>query len=164
MEDYPKTMLEFNKRFNTEHSCQEYLYKMRWPEGFVCPHCQHREYWMMKRRQSQQYRWKRCRSWISATAGTMLHKLRIAMVRPGRDRLVGPVQVDETYIGGPRPGRRGRGAANKTLVIVAVEDKGKCLGRVRLHKVKDASGESLIPAVKESVQPKSEVLTDDWNG
>src|SRR3990170_3938857 len=164
MEDYPKTMLEFNKRFNTEHSCQEYLYKMRWPEGFICPHCQHREYWMMKRGQSQQYRCKRCRSWISATAGTIFHELRIAMVRPGRDRLVGPVQVDETYIGGPRPGRRGRGAANKTLVIVAVEDKGKRLGRIRLHKVKDASGESLIPAVKESVQPKSEVLTDDWNG
>lgn len=209
MEDYPKTMLEFNRRFNTEHSCQEYLYKMRWPEGFICPHCQHREYWMMKRGQSRQYRCKHCRSWISATAGTifqdthmplqvwfgamwqvvsqkhgvsalglqqslglskyrtawtMLHKLRIAMVRPGRDRLVGPVQVDETYIGGPRTGRRGRGAANKTLVVVAVEDKGNRLGRIRLHKVKDASGESLIPAVKESVQPKSEVLTDDWNG
>src|SRR3990167_7761027 len=71
MEDYPKTMLEFNKRFNTEHSCQEYLYKMRWPEGFICPHCQHREYWMMKRGQSQQYRCRRCRSWISATAGTI---------------------------------------------------------------------------------------------
>ncbi len=74
------------------------------------------------------------------------------------------LQVDETYIGGPRPGRRGRGAANKTLVVVAVEDKGKRLGRIRLHKVKDASGESLIPTVKESVQPKSAVHTDDWNG
>lgn len=209
MEDYPKTIFEFNKRFNTEHSCQEYLYKMRWPEGFICPHCKHSEYWTMKRGQSQQYRCKRCRSWISATAGTifqdthiplqiwfgamwqvvsqkngvsalglqqtlglskyrtvwtMLHKLRIAMVRPGRDQLVGPVQVDETYIGGPRTGRRGRGATNKTLAVVAVEDKGKRPGRIRLHKVKDASGESLIPAVKESVQPKSEVLTDDWNG
>src|SRR3989304_7767818 len=77
MEDYPKTMLEFNKRFITEHSCQEYLYKMRWPEGFICPHCQHREYWMMRRGQSQQYRCKRCRSWISATAGTIFQDTHI---------------------------------------------------------------------------------------
>lgn len=209
MEDYPKTMLEFEKRFITEQSCQEYLYQMRWPKGFICPHCQHQEYWVMKRGQSQQYRCKHCRSWISATAGTifqdthiplqiwfgaiwqvvsqkngvsalglqqvlgigkyktawtMLHKLRIAMVRPGRDRLIGPVQVDETYIGGPRAGKRGRGAAGKTLVIIAVEDKGIHPGRIRLHKIKDASKKSLIPAIKESIQPNSEVLTDGWEG
>ncbi len=98
------------------------------------------------------------------TTWTLLHKLRIAMVRPGRDHLMGPVQVDETYIGGYRPGKRGRGAAGKTLVFVAVEDKGKRPGRIRLHKVKDASGASLIPAVKDSVQPKSEVRTDGWDG
>ena len=51
----------------------------------------------------------------------MLHRLRTAMVRPGRDRLVGPVQVDETYVGGSHPGKRGRGAAGKTLALVAVE-------------------------------------------
>lgn len=209
MEDYPKTMLEFKKRFNTEQLCQEYLYKMRWPEGFVCPRCGHREYWMLKRGQSQQRRCKSCRSWISATAGTifqdthiplqvwfmaiwqvvsqkhgisalglqqilglskyrtawtMLHKLRVAMVRPGRDQLVGPVQVDETYIGGPRSGKRGRGAEGKALVLIAVEDKGKRPGRIRLRKVKNASGESLIPAVKQIVQPKSEVRTDGWEG
>lgn len=98
------------------------------------------------------------------TTWTLLHKLRIAMVRPGRDRLCGPVQVDEMYIGGPRPGKRGRGAANKTLVVVAVEDRGKRPGRIRLHKVKDASAQSLIPAVKESVESSSEIRTDDWDG
>lgn len=86
------------------------------------------------------------------------------MVRPGRDRLTGPAQVDETYVGGPHPGKRGRGAEGKTLVVIAVEDKGKRPGRIRLHKVKDASGQSLIPAVKESVQPNSEVRTDGWTG
>ena len=86
------------------------------------------------------------------------------MVRPGRNRLIGPVEIDETYIGGPRSGKRGRGAEGKTLVVVAVEDKGKRPGRIRLHKVKDASAQSLIPAVKESVEPGSEVRTDDWNG
>jgi transposase-like protein len=86
------------------------------------------------------------------------------MVRPGRDRLIGPVQVDEIYIGGSHQGKRGRGAAGKTLVLVAVEDKDGHPGRIRLHKVKDASGDSLIPAVKESIQPKSEVRTDGWEG
>lgn len=98
------------------------------------------------------------------TTWILLHKLRKAMIRPGRDRLIGPVQLDEAYIGGPRPGKRGRGAANKTLVIVVVEVKDKRAGRIRLHTVKDASGESLIPAIKESVQPKSEVRTDSWQG
>lgn len=206
MEYYPKTMLEFEKCFTTEQSCKEYLYQMRWPNGFICPHCNYREYWM---RENGQYQCKSCRFRISVTAGTifqdtriplqvwfraiwqvvsqkhgisalglqqilgvnryettwtMLHKLRIAMVRPGRDRLVGPVQIDETYIGGPRHGKRGRGAAGKTLVLVAVEDKGKRPGRIRLHKVKDASGKSLIPAVQDSVQPNSEVCTDGWDG
>ncbi len=98
------------------------------------------------------------------TTWTMLHKLRIAMVRPGRDPLVGPVQVDEIYIGGPRPGKRGRGAAGKTLVFVAVEDRDCRPGRIRLHKVNDASGASLISAVKKSIEPKSKVCTDDWKG
>ncbi len=49
-------------------------------------------------------------------------------------------------------------------VIIAVEDKGKRPGRIRLNKVKDASAQSLIPEVKASVQPKSKVCTDDWNG
>ena len=65
------------------------------------------------------------------------------MVRPGRDRLSGTVQVDETYIGGPRPGKRGRGAGGKTLVAVAVEDKGGHVGRIRLPRVANAPGNSL---------------------
>jgi transposase-like protein len=86
------------------------------------------------------------------------------MVRPGRDLLIGPVQIDEVYIGGPRPGKRGRGAANKTLIVISVEDKVKRAGRIRLYKVDDASSASLIPAVKATVEPKSEVRTDGWEG
>ena len=98
------------------------------------------------------------------TAWTWLHKLRRAMVRPGRDRLSGTVEVDETYIGGEKPGKRGRGAAGKTLVVIAVEDKGNRLGRIRLRRVADASADSLTAAVKESVEPGSTVRTDGWRG
>ena len=55
------------------------------------------------------------------TAWAMLHRFRAAMVRPGRDPLTGEVEVNEIFIGGVRPGKRGRGAEGKTLVAVAVE-------------------------------------------
>jgi len=98
------------------------------------------------------------------TSWTWLHKLRRALVRPGRDRLSGTVEVDETYVGGEKPGKRGRGAAGKALVLIAVEVKGGRIGRIRLRRVSDASAESLTPAVKASVEPGSEVRTDGWSG
>lgn len=98
------------------------------------------------------------------TAWKWLHKLRGVMVRPGRDRLSGPVEVDETYVGGYKRGRRGRGASGKTLVLVAVERHGRHMGRIRLKRIADASTESLVGAVKESIEPKSRVATDGWTG
>lgn len=98
------------------------------------------------------------------TAWTWMHKLRCAMVRPGRERLSGVVEVDETYYGGEKPGKRGRGAEGKALVVIAVELDGKRLGRVRLKRVADASAKSLGPSVQAAVEPGSKVLTDGWNG
>lgn len=99
------------------------------------------------------------------TAWQWLHKLRRAMVRPGRERLSGVVEVDETYVGGPKPGKRGRGAAGKALVGVAVEDKAeKGLGRIRLQHLQDASRASLGPFVETIAQPHSTIRTDDWKG
>ena len=55
------------------------------------------------------------------TAWLMLHKLRKAMVRPGREQLKGSVEVDETFWGAPQTGSRGRGAESKVLLAVAAE-------------------------------------------
>jgi len=98
------------------------------------------------------------------TAWTWLHKLRRAMVRPGRDRLSGTVEVDEIYIGGLKKGKRGRGADGKALVLVAAQEDGRRIGRIRLHRLEDASSASLIPAVKNCVEPGSVVRTDGWSG
>jgi len=99
------------------------------------------------------------------TAWQWLHKLRRAMVRPGRDKLSGLVEVDETYVGGKKPGKRGRGAEGKALVGIAVEDKGEeGIGRIRLWHLENASGASLMPFVKAVVQRDSTVRTDDWSG
>jgi len=98
------------------------------------------------------------------TAWTWLHKLRRAMVRPGRDRLAGVVEVDETYIGGEKAGKRGRGAEGKALVLIAVQIDGKRIGRIRLRRIRDASGASLDKAVQEAVALGSVVQTDGWGG
>ena len=98
------------------------------------------------------------------TAWRWLHKLRRAMVRPGRDRLAGNVEVDEVYIGGERPGKRGRGAAGKALVLIAAQADGARIGRIRLARVADASQRVLTLAVQGMVEPKAQVLTDGWDG
>ena len=98
------------------------------------------------------------------TVWTWLHKLRRAMVRPGRDQLSGRVEVDETYLGGEEEGMRGREVEKKFIVAIAVEEDGDGMGRVRLRRVEDVSGRSLLPFVQEAVQPGSIVHTDGWSG
>ena len=93
-----------------------------------------------------------------------MHKLRHAMVRPGRDRLSGVIEVDETYIGGEKQGKRGRGAADKVLVVVAAQVDGTRVGRIRLRRVPDASAKSLEEAVEEIVEKASIVKTVGWSG
>lgn len=98
------------------------------------------------------------------TAWTWLHKLRRAMVRPERDLLSGTIQVDGTYIGGEKTGKRGRGAAGKTLVVIVAQEEGHITGRIRMKCVLDASGDSLESTIKETVEPGSVIKTDDWKG
>jgi len=204
MEDYPKTLLEFEAQFATEGACLEYLFKLRWPEGFRCLHCGHEKAWSTNRNLYHcvccgfqtsitagtifQDTKKSLRLWFRAiwhltnqkyganalglqrmlglgsyhTAWTWLHKLRRAMVRPGRERLSGTVEVDEIYIGGKTAGKRGRGAAGKSLVIVMVEVTKDKIGRIRLRRIVDASTTSLEGAIKEFIESGSIVHTDGW--
>jgi len=206
MEDYPKTLLALEERFSTEESCREYLFLLRWPNGFLCPRCKHNKFWVKTR---GTYECISCGCQTSVTAGTIfqdtkkplrlwfraiwhittqkyganalglqrtlgfgsyrtawlwLHKLRRAMVRPGRDRLSGIVEVDESYIGGRKGGKRGRGAEGKALIMVVAEVNGSRIGRIRLLQIPDASANSLEYAVRQTVEEGSEVHTDDWNG
>jgi len=88
------------------------------------------------------------------------------MVRPSRERLRGRVEVDETYVGGPKQGaKRGRGTENKEIVVIAVEiHSPKGFGRVRMQRIPDVSGVSLVPFVRDVVESGSEILTDGWRG
>jgi transposase-like protein len=204
-EDYPRTQMELEQRFITESACRDYLFSLRWPEGWVCPLCGGRQAWSVRR---NLFRCEDCRHEVSVTAGTifqdshlpltiwfraiwqvvsqkngisalglqrtlglgsyktawgMLHKLRRAMVRPGRDRLLGVVEVDETYWGGQESGVIGRLTHDKALVIVAAEEDGKGVGRVRLRCIPDVSRQSLHGFIAQSIEPGSTVRTDGLN-
>ena len=206
MEDYPKTLMEFEKRFNTEESCRDYLFNLRWPNGFQCPRCNHEKAWPLK---NALYQCAQCDHKISVIAGTIfhgthkplvlwfraiwwllgqkngasalsiqkimglgsyktawawLHKLRRAMITPGRDNLSSTVEVDETYIGGETPGKRGRGSGNKSLVVIAVEIKDSKIGRIRLHCIEDASSESINLGIEKTIEKGSHIRTDGWKG
>ena len=207
MENFPRTITEFEEWFSTEESCRKYLWELRWPNGFVCPQCSHDKTWTTSR---GLYVCAKCGLQISVTSGTLfqgtrkplhswfraiwyitnqkhgvsalglqrvldiksyttawrwLHKLRIAMVRPGREMLSGVVEVDETYLGGHRPGKRGRGAEHKMLIGVAVEIKNDGhIGRIRMKHVPDASADSLVSFIQDSVEKGSTIATDGWLG
>ena len=98
------------------------------------------------------------------TAWACLQKLRRAMVRPGRDRLSGDVEVDETYVGGVRAGGGRRSLGNKALVAVAAQVDGKGIGRIRLRRIPDASSRSLQAFITDTIEPGSRVITDGWEG
>ena len=98
-----------------------------------------------------------------ATAWLWLHKMRRAMVRPGRDRLNGRVEVDETFVGGEVHGLRGRSGAGKSLVAIAAQAQGRGLGRIRMRCLPDASKAALHAFVRQTIEPGSVVHTDGWD-
>jgi len=206
MEDYPRNIMEFEERFSSEKDCREYLFQIRWPDGFKCPRCQHNEAWTIS---DALYRCKKCEFKIYITAGTIfqdtrkplrlwframwsitnqkfgisalglqkslgmsnyrtaltwMHKLRHAMVRPGRDRISGIIEVDETYIGGKKAGKRGRGAEGKVLIVIGAQIDGNHIGRIRLKRVSNASGKNLERVIQQTIELGSVVRTDGWDG
>ncbi len=205
-EDFPCSEVEFENRFSTEQACRDYLINMKWPDGFHCHNCGHKEYWISAK---YLYICTRCETPHSLTAGTVmhatkkpltywfkamwwfttrksgvnavnlkdllgfgsyqtawlwLHKLRSCTIRQDRERLSGTVEVDEFVIGGQKPGKRGRGANGKTIVVAAVEKQVKKLGRIRLQVVPDCSGDILEQFISTNVIPESTVVTDGWRG
>lgn len=92
------------------------------------------------------------------TAWSCLHRLRRAMVRPGRELLSGDVEVDETFLGGVRKG--GKAMQNKMIVMIAAEVRGKGIGRIRLQQVPTVDASDLGAFVKATVAPGSGVVTD----
>jgi transposase-like protein len=100
------------------------------------------------------------------TAWTMLHRFRKAMVRPGRERLHGKVEVDETYLAitdreRPISAKGRKNSTSKTLIVIAVEIlEPKGFGRIRVHRIPDDSAATVLPFVQQVIEPGSVVRTD----
>lgn len=213
IEDYPKDFQEFLNRFQSDDDCWEYLFAIRWSNGFCCPKCNGIKYYLNNRKVAE---CNNCGHQLSVTAGTIfhgtrkplllwfhvmwwvaaqktgvsasnfkdfmgfgsyetawawLHKLRRAMVRTDREKLIGEVEVDETFIGGRESGQKedgigktGRGSSEKTLVVVATECLGKQIGRVRFKCIDSATSNNLMKFIEDNIEYGSKVITDGWRG
>jgi len=207
MKEYPMNLEEFEKEFNTEEQCLNYLFKLRWENGYRCPRCENEK---ARQVSGVKYECLNCGYQTSVIAGTIfqdthkpltlwfraiwyitsqkngtsalglqrilglgsyrtawtwLHKLRRAMVRQGRDKLIGIVEVDEAYIGSPGSGgKRGRGAENKIIIAVAVEINDKKIGRIRIDVINDVSSISLHEFIEQTIEKGSTIVTDGWTG
>ncbi len=169
-------MREFRQKFSTQGACVEYLFRCRWPDGFICPRCGGKQGTLLSSRAL--YQCRECRYQSSATAGTimhrsriplqewfsaaylvatltpgisalqlqrqlgissndtalhLLHRLRNGMVNDNRSRLSGLIEADETFIGGPAKGKRGRGVGTSPHVSLIV-------GGVEVVVYQDAEG------------------------
>jgi len=189
IEDFPKSEIEFDKRFATERACYDYLSKVKWPGGFVCAECGYQSCWISSK---HIYICTRCERQFSLTADTIMHdtkkpitywframwwfttrksgvnainlqdllgcsyvtawswlqKLRQCTIRKDREKLSGKVEVDEFFIGGQKPGKRGRGAGGKCIVVAAVE-------RDRVAKLAVSAFKSLMTALLILLMPLS---------
>ncbi len=98
------------------------------------------------------------------TALSLCRRLRRAMVNPDREPLMGTIEIDDAYVGGPEKKRTGRGAEGKVPIIVAVENRGDHTGRIRLAMVPDVSHDSINRFVLDTIFPGSQINTDGWRG
>ena len=206
VEDYPRTLASLESRYSQEGDCLDYLFALRWPDGFCCPNCTNGRAW-----RSSRGLWlcSGCRRQVSVLAGTvfqdthlpmrtwframwyitsqkngvsalglqrvlglgsyrsawlMLHKLRQAMVRPGRQKLSGVVEVDETYWGSAEfGGATGRKTLSKVLIVVAAEADGKRIGRIRMALIEDFDRKTLHRFIQDNIELGSTVCTDGLN-
>lgn len=96
------------------------------------------------------------------TAWLLLHKIRAAMASSHTFPLSGSIELDETLVGGRRPGKRGRGAQDKSLVAVAVETDGKQMGRAFLETIDRATAGNLANFASRNLAPGATVSTDGF--
>ena len=195
---------EFLNQYGNEEQCQRMLYRLRWPQGFVCPACGNTTGCQLHSRKI--YQCHTCHHQTSLTAGTifhgtklpltkwflaiylltqrkksisalqlsrdlgvkydtawrMKHKLMQVMLERGQgDTLSGRIEIDDAYLGGELPGKRGRGSRNKIPFIAAVEttQDGRPM-KVHLRRLSGFSKTAIARYASASLRPGTEVFSD----
>lgn len=199
------SFFEFQERFQTEDDCFQYLKKLRWSKGYLCPKCGHHEAYFIEKRKI--FQCKNCRhqttvtvstifhrthvplrKWFwaiflvgtdkrgcsakrlekligvhYATAWLMIHKIRKAMEeRDALYKLYNFIEMDDSYFGGSAPGKRGRGAANKSKVIVAVENRGTAPGYAMMEVIESMHSNHLKDFALRVIEEDQAIHTDDY--
>ena len=97
-----------------------------------------------------------------STAAYYFHRLRELIYHHSEDAglFEGEIEVDESYFGGSRKGKRGRGAAGKVPVFGLLKRNGKVYAAI----IPDAKTKTLMPIIREKVKPDSVVYSDCWRG
>lgn len=176
----------FDVRFGQKHQCPKCNKKSKWypikaERAFSCGNCGHHlhptvctifedsktslQLWFYA-----MYLFTTTRSGVSAkelerqlgvtykTAWRMGHKIREYMATvDGDDKLDGLVEIDETYIGGKKEGKRGRGADGKTIVFGMMEKSGDVMTKI----VDNVKAKTLQPIIEDNVEKGSEIQTDE---
>lgn len=199
------SLYDFLNRFPSEAECFQYLVKMRWPGGFICPKCGNQTAYFIEKH--RRFQCTVCRRQTSITAGTvfhrlrhplltlfwavylvatskkglsaaelqrklaiksyqtawlLLHKIRSAMASSQMFPLTGDAEADETFVGGRRPGKRGRGAEGKIPVAAVVETNGTTMGRAYLETIENQTMENLTSFLSRNLSPGVKVTTDGY--
>lgn len=197
------SLLDWQKRFNSEYACEKALIKIRWPEGFICPRCNAMKNSYITTRKV--FQCAQCRHQVSITAGTLFHstnlplvkwfwaiylaasdkggisalrlakligvswptarnmlrKIRIAMAdRDSIYKLSRFIEFDDAYIGGKKTGKRGRGAAGKKPILVAVEKNDTKAGFMAVEAVRTVSNETVRQFLQNHLEHGQTVRTD----
>ena len=197
------SLLEWQKRYGTERACEKVLFKIRWPDGFVCPRCNSIEVSYIKTRKI--YQCSQCRHQVSITAGTLFHSTNLSLVkwfwaiyltasdkggisalrlakhigvswptarkmlkkihtamtdRDSKYRLEQLIEFDDAYIGGKRTGKRGRGAAGKQAILVAVETRDGKAGYMAVEAVDTISKKTVREFLQNHLKAGQTVRTD----
>ena len=193
--DFPKTAIEFEKKFATEADCRDYWIEARWGGHPACAACRSTRVWserggflfecadcghqtsltsgtLLEKTRKPFKMWFRAvfeissrKNGISAkelqrimgfgsykTAWTWLHKLRAALVRPGREKLGEHVEIDEAFVGAKNAG--------KSLVLVATETDG----RVRMAQAENNDAETLKRFADAEIAADASITTDGHAG
>ena len=196
---------EFQELFPTEEACFDHLQKLRWPDGFQCPECGHKNACFLSKRKI--FQCKQCRHQTSLTANTIFHKThtpllkwfwavylvgsdkrgcsatqlskKIAVSYPtawliihkirkamqDRDapyKLNHFIEMDDAYFGSTSKGKRGRGASNKSKVVIAVENRGNYAGHATMHVVDHIDFDNLTEFVNNHIEPHQIIKTDAY--